>query len=265
MKANTPTLTLIAVLAISFLFVPGANAKIIYNDINPDITKSSTGTTRLDIDDDGMTDMEVNLNIMGLKDVWLTINTPTGTQVAMQDWHSRLFQLYDFIDDTSTWMNDANIPLAYLTSGTVEGPWPGKTNSYLGFQFIKDGNKLFGWMRIEVSENVRSFSIREVAYEDLVEFPIMAGDKTKEVSVNEFRKTINDPAFTIGNRVLQVNNTETEGFSNLYITDISGKTLVRTNIISGTQSINLSMLPAGIYCVNLTGKRKNLSKKVYIN
>ncbi|HRH70814.1 MAG TPA: T9SS type A sorting domain-containing protein [Flavobacteriales bacterium] len=184
--------------AAALLLSAGANAQIIYTDVDPDltITQSDIGSTAhaLDINNDGLTDATLTANrTSSFNSVFL--GTSNGSQVLMccpilltKAMNGGVFVGADASGTGGSWTNDPQGRLRQVpTSGggghggwggnpIPFGDWSNPTDRYLAIRFPVGGDWYYGWVRVSVSSGANSFTIRDYAYNGVPGEGILAGD-----------------------------------------------------------------------------------------
>ena len=124
-------------------------------------------------------------------------------------------------------------------------------------KFTVDGNVHYGWARLQVANDVTSFTIKDYAYESTPDQAINAGDIGSSVE-SLFAKNVN--IFSHENKViiqaLNSINAKAEIFNTL------GQKVFETVIENNRTSISLKQ--SGMYVVKLTEGNNTKTQKVYI-
>ena len=171
-----------AAAALGLTAADGANAQIVYTDLDPDEVVMDTDLDGylLDFDDDAdpeilfreqtgqsysLTNTETAIgtdNITGCVCntsggytyfLPLSASAPISSGVAMA--LTRIFQSFTFnTADPNGWLG---------------------TDAFIGLQFVLDDGTHYGWVRIEMDPAGGSYTIKEYAYESAVDTPINAG------------------------------------------------------------------------------------------
>ena len=120
----------------------------------------------------------------------------------------------------------------------------------------------YGWIRCDVLDEGRTLVIKDYAYEDEPNNPIVAGDTTHYVSINSLLNTMDATVYSFGKDIYVL--TETFQNTELMIYDISGKQIIRNIMQNKNESISMLNYPSGIYLVTLLNDGKRFDKKVFI-
>jgi hypothetical protein len=201
-----------------------SSAQIVYTDVNPDQTFADSGAVyHLDLNNDGVNDFDIldSLRTVTLIDHCfglaetnrnILIKTSLNNDVLSQDGSPYLpyaLNLNDTIrESSSSWSNLAPqfLKRAYWICVQHRGcdfgciPWqPGEFNiglwtdtsdKYLGLKLVKGNDAYYGWVRLSVnfpfSGSVSSFTVKDYAYNNTPNMPILAGEKTTVLAVTLF-------------------------------------------------------------------------------
>jgi hypothetical protein len=82
--------------------------------------------------------------------------------------------------------------MAFMLSWYSVGPWLGKKDRYLGFEFYIDGQKHYGWARLSMQDFFCYLCIGRIfgyAYETIPGKPIVAGDQGNDEGNDEITTT----------------------------------------------------------------------------
>ena len=82
----------------------------------------------------------------------------------------------DIIDSKSYWKTYDDFPNQLELTNKEYTDWVGKM-AYLGFVLDGDGGPCYGWMRVSVSDDAKSFTIHDFAFNEAPNKPIRAGEK----------------------------------------------------------------------------------------
>lgn len=144
------------------------------------------------------------------------------------------------------------------------GNWyPEKLNHYLGVRFKdSDENTHYGWIRCDVKDEGRTLVIKDYAYEAESDYPIVAGDTAHYVGINCIENAINATVYGFGKDIYIL----TENFQNteVIICNLDGQTVIKNNLQSEKELINMRNYSTGMYLVTLLNDGKRFDKKVFI-
>lgn len=268
----------------------GLNAQVVYTDVNPDETVSSSGTTQylIDFNSDAALDAAF---VAG------TVSGVTGTYagysyVLSQDVVQMAFG--SGAPATNGWMgssSNANAPMALSAgsaigstgsffgaqanvAGTMYVSWPNSTSyntsvnlgnftagseAYVGVRFDISGSAHYGWIRVEVGSDEKSLIIKDYAYESTAGTAITAGDMGGTTGIEELADQV------MINNVFNKLNVRLDGIdnANLTVLGLDGKQHINQTIGS-TAVVDMSTLTTGIYLVNVSTEEGTTTKKIYV-
>lgn len=184
-----------AFIVATMLFSAGANAQIVYTDVDPDltITQSVVGSSShdLDINNDGIIDATLTASITSSnKSVYL--GSSNGSQAIMccpilltKAINSNTIIGADASGTGGYWANNQNARLRQIPvgSGNPNGPnpipfgdWSNTTDRYIALRFAMEGQWYYGWIRVSVTSNPGiSFTVRDYAYNGAPNAEIIPG------------------------------------------------------------------------------------------
>lgn len=240
--------TLIAALLLSWV----ANAQISYKDIAPDYFQNSSGEKEFDFNSNLNSDLKFSLTILDPNyDVWFVLSTGDSTEVLADMSNSNFLRQLnkgDAIPVSGQWKSSENLAIAYLTSGSPEGVWPGSLNKYFAFRMRKNGGFQYGWMQMSVHNKVNNFTLLDYAYQSANDVPINAGEFGSTGVTVIIHEELFDAICVNRNLKLSFNNACLE----TVILDAQGNTCKRIPGNYKELNADLSALPEGMYfiCVN---------------
>lgn len=142
----------------------------------------------------------------------------------------------------------------------------GITDGFLGLKFRADVNDtirtFYGWARIDVSDSLESFTIKDFAYESTPLKTLTAGQGSP-IGIEELETEM--PA--VNQRALVLDIILPESFSpeaEIIFTDLSGKMIQKIESKGHHNSISLESLPKGILVATIRTNGMDTSKKVVI-
>lgn len=195
---------------------PAANAQINYTDINPDSVFTNPGNFDIDINNDAINDFQFNfaksastttnyyyyssssysfsyqLNIKntlrltplgtsgnavlgsGAYPLALNLNDPISSSQSTwrtntPNWVASFYYTFNY----STWNGSS---YSY-TSSYSYGNFINASNKYMGVRVVANSDTLYGWIRLDVSGGVTSYTVKDYAYQSCPGIPIKAGDQ----------------------------------------------------------------------------------------
>lgn len=243
-----------------------ANAQVTYTDIDPDYAGAENGATYdLDLNNDGIVDFKINYTSNG-PSFKLMINANSSNAIA----GTYLNPPYKYpsvleanaeigADFPFTWVTGNYQTLA--TSGYFGAPygyWFGAVDGYMGLRLKLGTSDYYGWLRMDVAENGRSFLVKDYAYESTPGDSILAGN-TGNVGIGSFSESIYK-IFAADQQVHVQVPQHTAGA--ITITNLLGSTVISIPINATEMTINLANQPAGIYLVSIFQDGETYTRKI---
>lgn len=202
MKINTKKEKLLSYSAMAAAFIAcgtDAYADIVYVDI-PDATLGFGDFATLDLDGDGVVDFGFILDSSSAS--WTFIQAfgnlsalSYGNPDNMMAGYSGAFLPYasaigagDEIGPALGFLSSTyNLAfIASLYSGVTYGQFGDGTDKYIGVKFDIGGTLHYGWIRVNCSVGPVSMTIKDWAYDDNADTPIIAGDEATPLPVATF-------------------------------------------------------------------------------
>lgn len=260
--------------------VTGANAQVMYTDVDPDQTfdddLDANGFTAvgLDIDNDMTFDyiLASRDTTFGTDRVRFTLIAPYGT-MSPNAIAGETPSAYDYalaldngnmIDNTLNWINATNTMAYNVNSANPYSEnWNGVTDKYLGLQFQTGGSTYYGWARLDVEAIGDVFTIKDYAYESTADAGIAAGDmgsaNLDEASIDQLVHFINQSNNSV---LVKVNGNLTEGVVNVVST--AGQVVSTGMVENGTFTVDMNGLQSGVYMINVTFAEGSITKKMFV-
>ncbi|MGB3075256.1 MAG: T9SS type A sorting domain-containing protein [Chitinophagales bacterium] len=240
-----------------------ANAQIMYTDVNPDFVGTGNGASYdLDLNNDGTTDFQVNITSNGA-DVKLLINAIDNNAIAGTSSdpykYPSLLQANDVIGDALTWVEGNYQTMA--TSGYFQNPygnWFGATDAYMGLRIKVGTGDHYGWARFDVSEDGKTFTVKDYAYEATADASIAAGD-AGNIGIT--------PVNALGYKVFSANQSihvqlKNDLSGDVTITNLLGQTIKSVEINSNVMAISMAGEESSIYLVTVRQNGEVFTQKV---
>ena len=158
-----------------------ANASVVYTDVDPDSTVTAIGIYALDLNNDLTTDFNINVGSSSYssssyiyRSKYIRINDVSNGAVARNgSYYADVINNSLLINSALTWGNyGLNLGRSYYYNGSsstyssVNGPWGGAVDKYVGLRFQIGGQQHYGWARLDVDSNANGqFTIKDYAYE----------------------------------------------------------------------------------------------------
>ena len=135
-------------------------------------------------------------------------------------------------------------------------------DKYIGIRFSDSDNNLhYGWIRCDVKDYGHTLILKDYAYENEVNYPILAGSKATYQEINS--TTLSGDIYASGNIVyINITNRPEIDFAfNVY--DMSGRRVYSKVLQTAINTIPLSV-PIGIYLIEIHCGDFNLGKTIRI-
>lgn len=188
-----------------------ANASIVYRDIDPDSSITNADTIFLDLDLDGINDVEfwiesktgiivtsagasIQYTYRTAKAEALFSNVIMGKPATVSSYHfnsAYRFESGEIINDSIPVIDGAVfLAGAIITSGIAAysgGPWSNITDKIMGVRFKIDGVNHYAWIRLSVGAGGNSITVNELAYDNVADIPVTAGltAQAENIQINE--------------------------------------------------------------------------------
>ena len=156
---------------------------------------------------------------------------------------------------------DLNVNFPSYSSSIDVGKFPGAGDKFLGVKFTIGTSTHYGWLRLDMSIDSDSVTIKDFAYESLANTTILAGDTggTVGLSQNKLKNKIDYYSSTGKINI----NSELTSNSILSIYDLSGK-LVQSEVIGLQKEVSVQGDLEGIYIVEIRGSKGVTRKKLWL-
>jgi hypothetical protein len=280
-----------AFIVTAMMFSASANAQIVYTDVNPDVTiNTNGGVYALDLNNDGITDFNITFAtaIFGGQTNKYIMITPLGANKVGTDYvYPSALPLNTLIDDSSfTWLSTAQPLISRIWFQNPQtgawlwqhrGNWNGVSDKYVPLQLDLSSQKFYGWARLDAAIDTASFTVKDYAYNSILNQPILAGQTVATgIIENSFASSINlfpNPSnnhLTIALGSNNKNVVRKDSYGEITITDITGK-IIYTTTLTDLDSyrekkleVNTNEFAAGIYVVKAQAAGFIGSKKLIV-
>ena len=142
------------------------------------------------------------------------------------------------------------------------GDWVfGETKKYVGLQLHANDSIYYGWLRLDVATNNRSFTVRDFALETVAETAIST---FIPVAINQISPTLNCDIFANANTVHI--NLNSANFKNASATiyDLNGRQILEQELSNGNNRILVDNVPAGMYIVYVICENQTKSETILL-
>ena len=151
-------------------------------------------------------------------------------------------------------------------SGSIDyGRFVGVTNKYVGVRIekVQDGDTIwqYGWVRLDVAADAKSFVVKDYAYEGASDKYILAG---MEVSGTLEKKAVENIEIYVSQKILFIDLKELKKENSIIrVLNINGQEILKKEN-SETSEISLKEFATGMYIVNVQFEEGSISKKVML-
>ncbi len=298
MKQHKYKVNAYSLMAGAFLFVSQElESQIVYLDIDPDtLIQFEEDKFKLDLDDDGIFDVQFNKGVVGYYWTSLIQCFSTVYIAGREPLDNNLY----FIGKSISWGNDHIYALdfGYLIGnsaqlnadgwefmvekrrevtcswmGSVLGPWVGvvgmswdgdldPSDNYVGVKFV-GGDDCFhyGWIRCTITDTLEKLTIKDYAYNAECEKGIYAGQLVSGVETTENLAGVN--IYSFGQSVFVHIGKEDIG-SALKIFSVTGDLILESELTGIANKFTLFEMPKGIYLVEVYTDKGIAVKKIVI-
>jgi len=250
----------------------GASAQVIYTDI-VDVTTTATGTTLtygVDVDQDMMDDFVVEfVGDPTLGYIQIKTGSPQSPLFGALEaglGEARNCVAGDSINSNATIWNPlvTDLPIVTYLQGASFGSTfnGGIVDGYIGFKFTIGLTLHYGWMRVDVSDDAVSMTVKDFAYESSGDFIITGDMGTGGAAIDE--EAISYATVTSSNGFL---NVAADLNGTVEVFDINGRKVATQPINGTTARINMNAQAEQVFLVRFvdaTGT-KSTTTKVLIN
>jgi hypothetical protein len=254
----------------------GANAQIVYTDVNPDFAHPGNEIGYgLDLNNDANFDFALfsaDTTLASGNRVRYTVVAPYGTAAASNAIAGEAPGGYDYalalnsgqmIDNTLNWIAATNT-MAYNvnTANPYNENWNGVTDKYLGLKFVVAGNTHYGWARLDVLAIGDIWTLKDYAFNASPNTGLTAGQMTgvSTLAMESLVHFVNQPNNTVK---VVVNGGLTEGA--ITLVSANGQTVSTGNVDGDQYIVDLNGLAAGIYVINAEFAEGSMTKKVIVH
>lgn len=270
----------------------GANAQVMYTDVNPDEVLTPGGTTQylVDFNNDATPDIGFVM-LSGTATGTFTYSTAVisytidyiggvaafGTGAASTNaWlggsYPDALSNGQAIGSAGSFQNGQGdvgvVQSTYLGApfSTSYGPYtsgefPG-TEAYIGVRFDVSGAVHYGWVRLEMTANGGQLTIKDYAYEATAGTAINAGDMgsvgLEDVNVADKVSIRNQVDFAM------INVTPDLIGGTVFVIDMTGQRVAEVNISDINTQVSFEGLAAGIYNISAQFDGGIVTEKVYV-
>lgn len=255
----------------------GANAQIVYTDVDPDFSHPGDEIGfGLDMNNDGNFDFiiasgdSVYVVSAGTFRVRNTVVAGYGTQAANNAIageapsgynYALALNMNDMIDNTLNWIAATNTMAYNVNSANPYNEnWNGVTDRYLALRFNSGGNDYYGWARMDVQAEGDIWTLKDYAYQ-AGQTGIEAGATAsiEEGTMDQYVHFVNQ-----SNNTVMVRFNEAITGANVTVVSASGQ-VVQVGAVEGSEFVvDMNGLAGGIYMINVTSEQGTITKKMSV-
>lgn len=261
----------------------GADAQVVYTDVDPDVTVTGTGNNYLlDLNNDGTDDYDLavvmqsgtyagglvnyTIDLVGVNP--LNSNSVMGTTGSIANYAAAL-DLNDMIDDAGNFLTGGSVGLGLAGYGVVTGVYSTNlnignfanvTDKYLGLKLIAGGMTYYGWARVDVDPSGTAFTVKDYAYNSDADQGIPAGALATGIGEASLQGV---NIAQVMDKVV-VNIEQTAGTGQVVIMNMAGEEVKTQALSQGTHVLDTEDLAAGVYVVSAQFENGTLNQKVMV-
>lgn len=256
----------------------GANAQIVYTDVNPDyvhdaVEQATFSVYPLDLNNDATVDFVIaskdTTSPAGVR-TRFTLAAPYGAGNAVAGEtlssfdYALALDINTMVDATLNWIASTNT-MAYNVDANnpYSENWNGVTDKYLGLKFVVGGNTHYGWARLDVNAIGDSVVVKDYAYNATANGGIMTGAMGVGLNEKEIEGLVHFINQANNSVKVVVNGDLTAGVVNVVST--TGQVISSGAVKENTFSVDLNGLASGIYMVNVKFAEGSMTKKIIVH
>ena len=241
-------------LSMAIVGVTDLNGQIIYTDITPDFDQGAGQPYSLDLNNDGTPDFQIHiestsdLKIMPLNANNEVLGNPYSSGSSFYVFPYALSNGAPISNSASgSWFNNSfSVGVQDLNySSCSRGNWCSVTDKYLGLRFNISGNTHYGWARLDVGASGNTWTIKDYAYNTILDEPITAGQMTLGIDDNVFSEV----KIVALNRSIALYNLPQQTDYRLF--SITGQSVLDGKIENNTHVKEANTLATGMYILEL--------------
>lgn len=189
-----------ALASVVLMVSKSADAQIIYTDVIPDDTINVVGSYQLDLNNDGTTDFQFNLQhgtTLSIDQIRVVASASNAALRATSDpyagyYYASALNNGALIDGNASF--DYKVILA-SHSGGYFGNWIDVSDRFLGLKLVVNSNTYYGWARLSVNAACNQLIVHDYAVDTIANEAIAAGDKCGNYSL--YANTLISPADSV--------------------------------------------------------------------
>lgn len=243
---------------------------VMYTNVNPDRTISLGDSFLLDLNNDGFNDFDIfqytqvtptAYSMVGIRPK--RYNQVVGDTDSIYFYPKALASGANINGTLNRWKSDIGFGMSmnYQIGTTGYGNWQGDAkDKYLGLRIFFYSNYYYGWARLDVAADGKSFTIKDYAYDTVAYEPLNAGQGlpnyiNEDISPDKISVFVTGQTLIIDSRANVLKN------DLVCIYNILGKELYSGVISSSYFPVELSSFNKGVYIVKISSNKELLSRK----
>ncbi|MDF2438122.1 MAG: hypothetical protein K0Q95_2498 [Bacteroidota bacterium] len=256
-----------------------ADAQVMYTNVAPDDTLNAGEMFNLDLNNDAIADFKL-LQKSGVYASYFSydavavyaLNAPNAIDTAGGNGTAAAFDAGVRIDQTLNWVDSMEAALQtpavsnglalYLPAfGQGIGNFVGVTGKFLPLRFDVGTARYYGWVRLDVAADARSFTVIDYAYTNYLNAFSITGDMVG-ISESALNNKVNIYSYDKAITVELDAAVSPEG--TIIISDISGKKISETSISATKMNIPVNEAKTGVYLVTINQTNGSYTKRVFV-
>lgn len=269
-------LTKYSAAAFAVVGAAGANAQVVYTNVDPDYNGNApTGDfdgVAIDLNNDATIDFVVGsvdtlLSGGRLRTTYVLPYGTVGNAIAGESPsgydYALALDMGAMIDNTLNWISATNT-MAYNvdSANPYNENWNGVTDKYLGLQFKIGASTHYGWARLDVQAIGDIFTLKDYAFNGIPDLGIVAGATAGILTeqMDEMVHFVNQPNNSVK---VVINSNLTNGV--ITVVSASGAVVSTGNVDGETFTIDMNGMASGIYMINASFAEGSITKKMIVH
>jgi len=254
----------------AILGVAEASGQVVYTDLDPDQALITGDAFPFDLNGDGTNDFSLDIFDAGngagaviFPGINGSVNPDNGFVgfVAGNYNYPSNLAAGAVIDGSSTLVEGLRGDMNFYGCAYTNSQFCNDTtDGFIGLKFNVAGNTHYGWVRVDLSADASSMTVKDFAFDATPDTPIEAGDQGN-LGVDDFSANAINHYFNYDTKVLTLNSQT--GLQDVVLYNVLGQESYRSAISSNVSEHPLSGLQSGIYIAKINSTN-NKSKTIKI-
>jgi hypothetical protein len=259
--------------------IASADAQVVYTDVIPDTTVSNGGFYNLDLNNDAVADFQIlqksglyygyfSYDVVGV----YALGANNAVDTAGGQGTAAAFIAGEVVDASLNWVDSTQMaaitpPTANALAAQVPafaiyaGNFMGQNGKFLPLRFDFGGGRYYGWVRLNVAGDAKSFTVIDYAYTNVLNSYSITGAL---VGISEAALDHKVTIFAYNNTVTVQLDKLVAAEGTILITDISGRTISETTITNTEMNIPMNEAKTGVYMVTVKQSSGSYTKRIYV-